>query len=101
MDNVYLPGGPLALPIHQILISAACNRQVLTYPILGEMIGVPAQGLAYHLGHIMHYCHRAGLPPLMVLVIQMKAGNLKLGLCTQAESYSRCYLWSRYSANSC
>lgn len=71
-----------AIQIYQILIGAAHNRQVLTYPILGKMIGVPARGLARHLGHIMHYCHRAGLPPLTVLVVQKKSGKPGDGFTT-------------------
>ncbi|MBI5422805.1 MAG: hypothetical protein HZA32_01875 [Opitutae bacterium] len=58
-----------ALQIYPVLIAAAHNRQVLNYKIVGGLIGVPAQGLANHLGHIMRYCERAGLPPLTALVV--------------------------------
>lgn len=71
-----------AIQIYQILIGAACNRQILTYEILGKMIGVPARGLAHHLGHVMHYCHRAGLPPLTVLVVQTDSGKPGEGFTT-------------------
>ena len=74
-----------AIQIHQILIGAAHNRQVLTYPILSKMIGVPAQGLAKHLDHLMRYCERTGLPPLTVLVVQTKSGRPGDGLTTVEE----------------
>jgi len=71
-----------AIQIYQILIGAAHNRQVLTYEILGEMIGVPARGLAPHLDYLMRYCQRAGLPPLTVLVVQKKSGKPGEGFTT-------------------
>jgi len=64
-----------AIQIYQILIGAAHNRQVLTYPILSEKIGVPTQGLGHHLDHIMRYCSHGGLPPLTVLVVQTDSGK--------------------------
>jgi hypothetical protein len=64
-----------AIQIYQILIGAAHNRQVLTYEILGKMIGVPARGLAPHLDCLMRYCQRAGLPPLTVLVVYKDSGK--------------------------
>jgi len=71
-----------AIQIYQILIAAACHRQVLTYEILGKMIGVPRQGLAPHLDHLMRYCQRAGLPPLTVLVVQKDSGKPGEGFTT-------------------
>lgn len=71
-----------AIQIYRILIGAAHNRQILTYPILAGLIGVPAQGLAHHLGHIMRYCERAGLPPLTVLVVQTDSGKPGEGFTT-------------------
>ena len=68
--------------IYQILISAAHNRQILTYELLGKMIGVPARGLAHHLGHLMYYCQREGLPPLTILVVQKESGEPGAGLTT-------------------
>ncbi len=71
-----------AIQIYQVLISAAHNRQVLTYEILGKMIGVPARGLARHLGHIMRYCERTGLPPLTVLAVKKDWGKPGEGFTT-------------------
>jgi hypothetical protein len=71
-----------AIQIYQILISAAHNRQILTYEILGKMIGVPARGLANHLGHLMYYCEHKDLPPLTILVVQKQSGEPGAGLTT-------------------
>jgi hypothetical protein len=71
-----------AIQIYQVLIGAAHNRQVLTYEILGKKIGVPARGLANHLGHLMYYCERENLPPLTVLVVQKDSGEPGAGLTT-------------------
>ena len=71
-----------AIQIYQILIAAAYHRQVLTYEILGKMIGVPSRALACHLGHLMRYCQRGRLPPLTVLVVQKKSGKSGEGFTT-------------------
>jgi len=71
-----------ALQIWQILISAAHNRQVLTYEIVGKHIGLGPQALANHLGHIMNHCDRNGLPPLTVLVVKKGPGRPGKGLTT-------------------
>jgi len=71
-----------AIQIYQVLIGAAHNRQVLNYEIVSKLIGVPAQGLAPHLGHLMKYCKRAGLPPLTVLVVQKHSGKPGEGFTT-------------------
>ncbi len=73
------------LQIYQILIGAAHNRQVLTYPIVAELVGVPQQGLANHLEHIMRYCQRNQLPPLTSLVVKTKSGRPGPGLTTITE----------------
>ena len=41
-----------ALQIHQVLVSAAHNRQTLTYSLLGKAVGLPARSLGHHLLHI-------------------------------------------------
>lgn len=71
-----------AIQIYQILIGAAHNRQVLTYPIISKIIGVPKQGLAPHLGHLMNYCDRNDLPPITVLVVQKHSGKPGAGFTT-------------------
>jgi hypothetical protein len=63
-----------ALQIYQVLICATHNRQILTYELLGKMIGAPHFSLGPHLEHILRYCKNNELPPLTVLVVQ-KSGD--------------------------
>jgi putative restriction endonuclease len=64
-----------ALQIWQILISAAHNRQILTYGMLAGMLGYEGAGvLAQPLGHIMYYCQQNKLPPLTILVVNQDTG---------------------------
>lgn len=74
-----------ALQIYQVLIAAAHNRQVLNYDIVGKLIGVPRQGLANHLGHIMRYCERHNLPPLTALIVKKNSGRPGVGLVTVTD----------------
>jgi hypothetical protein len=46
------------------------------------MIGVPQQGLAPHLGQLMYYCNRKGLPPITVLVVKKNSGQPGTGFTT-------------------
>ena len=64
-----------AIQIYQVLIAAAHNRQTVTYPLLGDAIGVPARGLAGHLELIQRHCETQGLPPLTVLAVQAGTGQ--------------------------
>jgi len=64
-----------AAQIWLILISAAHNRQILTYGILADMLDYKGAGvLAATLGHIMFYCREEKLPPLTVLVVNQETG---------------------------
>lgn len=63
-----------AAQIYQVLVCAAHNRQTMTYPMLGESIGLPQWGLATALEHIQAYCSRNDLPPLTVLVVKSSEG---------------------------
>ena len=74
-----------AIQIYQVLISAAHSRQVLNYQILGRKIGVPARGLAHHLGYLMRYCDRHELPPITVLVVQKDSGKPGEGFTTHED----------------
>jgi len=78
-----------ALQIYQILIGAAHDRRILTYEMVGKHIGVPQQGLANHLEHIMRYCQRESLPPLTCLVVQKGSGIPGPGLTTVTEPRQR------------
>ncbi len=52
-----------AAQIWSVLGLAARNRQILTYQMLGKLIGVPARGLGYLLEPIQSYCLLNELPP--------------------------------------
>lgn len=68
-----------ALQIYQVLISLAHNRQTLTYPLLGNLIGLPPQGLGPHLEHILRYCQRHNLPQITVLIVRKTEGTPSTG----------------------
>ncbi len=63
-----------AAQIWSVLALAARNRQILTYGIVSNLIGVPKQGLAHLLGPIQSYCLVNKLPPLTILVVQEGTG---------------------------
>ncbi len=58
-----------AAQIWSVLGLAAHNRQILTYQMLGKLIGVPARGLGHLLEPIQSYCLLNKLPPLTILVV--------------------------------
>jgi hypothetical protein len=60
--------------IWPLLALAARNRQVLTYDLLGRLIGIPRFGLGKHLEPIQSYCLLRRLPPLTALVVNEKTG---------------------------
>ena len=63
-----------AAQIWPVLTLAARNRQVLTYPILAKLIGVPQHGLTQLLGPIQAYCLAHDLPALTALVVGSDTG---------------------------
>lgn len=64
-----------AVQIWQILISKAHNRQIITYGILADLLGLGgAIILAQPLSIIMYFCSQNDLPPLTVLVVNAKTG---------------------------
>ena len=58
-----------AAQIWPLLCWAATSRQILTYDIVGRLIGVPRQGLANLLEPIQSHCLIRELPPLTVIVV--------------------------------
>ncbi len=60
--------------IWPLLVLAAHNRQVLTYDLLGRLIGVPASDLGPLLEPIQSHCILKGLPPLTSLVVSARTG---------------------------
>ena len=63
-----------AAQIWSVLGLAARNRQILTYSMLGKLIGVPARGLGHLLEPIQSYCLINKLPPLTILVVLEETG---------------------------
>jgi hypothetical protein len=59
-----------AWQIWPVLALAARNRQTLTYDILGNLIGVPRQGLGHLLEPIQSFCLLNELPSLPSLVVK-------------------------------
>ena len=63
-----------AAQIWAVLALAARNRQILTYEMVGKLIGVPARGLGHLLEPIQSYCLLKSLPPLTIIVVQEGTG---------------------------
>ena len=68
-----------ATQIWPVLAWAARNRQVLTYDILGKLIGVPRHGLGQLLDPIQTYCLARELQPLTILVVKQESGMPGIG----------------------
>ncbi|MFN7985239.1 MAG: hypothetical protein U0Q11_25645 [Vicinamibacterales bacterium] len=66
----------------QFLVNAATNRQIVTYTMLADAIGMGAGTLAQVLGSIMYYCEQQDLPPLTALVVKKDTGIPGVGLTT-------------------
>jgi len=82
-----------AAQIWPVLVAAAHNRQVLTYEILADLIGMgpPGKGagtLANPLSIIMRYCDENDLPPLTVLVVNKTTGEPGKGLIAIKELHT-------------
>jgi hypothetical protein len=75
-----------AAQIWPVLVLAARNRQVLTYDLLGQLIGVPPRGLGQLLEPIQAYCQAHKLPPLTSLVVGKDTGMPGPGFDFTAES---------------
>lgn len=79
-----------AAQIWAVLALAARNRQILTYAMLEQLIGVPRVGLGQLLEPIQSYCLLHHLPPLTLLVVQEATGVPGAGFsAASAEEYSR------------
>lgn len=79
------------LQIWSVLALAAKNRQVLTYKIIGKLIGVPPQGLGQMLEPVQSYCLVHKLPPLTILVVSEGTGLPSAGFVA-AQDISRAQL---------
>lgn len=63
-----------ACQIWAVLAWAARNRQIITYGLLGKLVGGPPAALGGWLDPIQSYCVEHGLPPLTILVVQQGTG---------------------------
>lgn len=81
-----------ATQIWQVLIAAANNRQILTYEIVAELIGLGRKGaiaIKLYLAIIMRYCKRYHLPPITALIVQKGVGRPGGGLKTLSNDPDR------------
>lgn len=69
-----------ALQTWTLLVCAAREQKTYFYEDVGEVIGVPAFGLAPILDPIMRLCRQRGWPPLTVLVVNKGTGDPGDGL---------------------
>lgn len=79
-----------AIQVWQVLISAAHNRQVLTYEIVADLIGLGQHGkgaiaLSTYLGTLMRFCDVHRLPPITALVVRKGVGKPGKGLKTLSQ----------------
>jgi hypothetical protein len=74
-----------AAQIWSVLSLAALNRQVLTYPLLSQLVGVPAPALGQLLEPIQSYCLVHELPPLTILVVSSRTGLPGAGFIAAAD----------------
>ena len=68
-----------ACQIWSVLSLAARNRQVLTYDIVGRLIGMPRQSLGSMLEPIQSFCILRRLPPQTILVVSEQTGLPGIG----------------------
>src|SRR5260370_9639047 len=74
-----------AAQIWSVLALAARNRQILTYGIVSNLIGVPKHGLGQLLEPIQSYCLTHELEPLTILVVQDGTGMPGVGFIAAAD----------------
>ena len=84
--------------IWPLLVFAAQNRRVLTYDLLGRLIGAPAIDLGRLLEPIQSHCILKGLPPLTSIVVSARTGLPKEGFIAadnlpQAQADTFLYDW--------
>src|SRR5688500_220219 len=74
-----------AAQIWPVLALAARNRQILTYEILGQLVGMARQGLGQVLEPIQSYCLAERLPALTAIVVRKDSGLPGLGFIASTE----------------
>lgn len=88
----------LTARIWPVLAMAARNRQVLTYDLLGRLIGVPASDLGRLLEPIQSHCILQDLPPLTSIVVSARTGLpgegfIAAGSLPQAQAETFLFDW--------
>ena len=85
-----------------VLAFAAFNRQILSYALVGRLVGLPAAAVGRDLFPIQYFCHQRGLPPLTVLVVNQITGLPGDGLAVEnfAKSIQEVFEfdWLAYNA---
>ena len=71
--------------IWSVLVLAARNRQILTYDLLGRLIGAPAPALGRWLEPIQSYCLIHQMPALTAIVVSDVTGLPGTGFIAAAE----------------
>jgi alkylated DNA nucleotide flippase Atl1 len=86
-----------------VLAFAARNRQILTYGLVGQLIGVPAVAVGQTLGPIQSYCKQQKMPGLTAIVVHeldglpgsgFTASELKRVFAEQAQVFG--FNWLRF-----
>ena len=88
-----------AVAVWAVLTLSATQRQILTYPLLARLIGVPPSGLGRLLEPIQSYCILSNLPPLTSIVVETRTGRPGDGFISasnlpqaQAETFAHDWL---------
>ncbi|MCC6398664.1 MAG: hypothetical protein IT282_16740 [Bacteroidetes bacterium] len=74
-----------AAQLWAVLAYAATNRQIITYPILSKLAGIPNPALGKMLEPIQTFCEKKKIPPLTVLVVKEKSGMPGTGFIAAAD----------------
>jgi hypothetical protein len=76
-----MPNNDQSMTIYQraaqfwaVLAFAATHHQVITYPILSKLVGMPNPALGKMLAPIQTFCEKKKLPPLTALVVKDTSG---------------------------
>jgi hypothetical protein len=84
-----------------LLVESAHAQKVLTYDIIGQMIGVPEQAVGCFLRPIQDYCQVHDLPPLTSLILNEADGSPALNETEEViEKRARVYFFDWFSRKS-
>jgi hypothetical protein len=86
-----------------LLVDSARAQKVLTYDILGQLIGVPDQAIGCFLRPIEDYCKFHNLPPLTSLALNEMEGPLVGDINAAGDTFgerARVYLFDWLSQKS-